>query len=425
MLLIPWKSGGGGSGISSQNVIYARGKLVYAGTNKGLFRSNDNGLRWQKLTIATGLRDSIVNALAVAPQEPQQFYLSIGQISLEYNTSNLYKSTDGGDSWKSILDSTVTEKGASVADVKVSVLNPNLVLALHRAPGPGAGNLDRIFRSTNGGLTWMDVSSNSFAISSHSVRIYLGLDRTDSARLYATGDTQFDVTFYVSESGGLTWIPKSTPNIGTSRGILSLGGDLIYLVGAWAAIYISTDGGSSWLSDNGINNSDRYLYKLAIHPDNRAIIIAATSDGLWVKNLVSGSWSRISGLPTGEYYDVFVDSTTGVIYAGGKLGLFRTSGITAVPELPNELPVRFKLFQNYPNPFNSQTVIEFEIPQRESIRLEVFNSLGQKVAVLFDGPIEPGNHKTVFNAAGLPSGLYFYRLQHSRSAITKPMLFLK
>jgi hypothetical protein len=69
------------------------------------------------------------------------------------------------------------------------------------------------------------------------------------------------------------------------------------------------------------------------------------------------------------------------------------------------------LFQNYPNPFNPATVIRFELPSPSIVTLRVFNLLGQEVAVLMKGvDLDIGIQEVEFDAGGLPSGLYLYRL---------------
>lgn len=78
----------------------------------------------------------------------------------------------------------------------------------------------------------------------------------------------------------------------------------------------------------------------------------------------------------------------------------------------------FKLAQNYPNPFNPLTNLPFNLPNRCEVSLRVYNVLGEEVATLVNGTfMEPGYHTISWNASGLPSGIYFYRLdipgQHS------------
>jgi len=74
-------------------------------------------------------------------------------------------------------------------------------------------------------------------------------------------------------------------------------------------------------------------------------------------------------------------------------------------------PTEFVLRQNFPNPFNPTTTIHFAVPRRAQVSLRVFNLLGEEVATLVEGPVEAGEQVAEFGAAGLPSGVYLYRLQ--------------
>jgi hypothetical protein len=105
-------------------------------------------------------------------------------------------------------------------------------------------------------------------------------------------------------------------------------------------------------------------------------------------------------------------------------GLVPAGMPTAVSEPP--LPVReFQLIGNYPNPFNPSTTIEFRIPARSRVSLEVFNTLGMRVATLADGIVEQGMHRVRFDAVRLSSGVYWYRLHSGKFTETRPMLLLK
>ncbi|RPH38074.1 T9SS C-terminal target domain-containing protein, partial [bacterium] len=75
------------------------------------------------------------------------------------------------------------------------------------------------------------------------------------------------------------------------------------------------------------------------------------------------------------------------------------------------LPTKVELFQNYPNPFNPATTIQYTVPRRSHVTLTVFNALGQEISRLVNSEAEAGYHDITFNAAGLASGVYFYRLQ--------------
>ena len=88
-------------------------------------------------------------------------------------------------------------------------------------------------------------------------------------------------------------------------------------------------------------------------------------------------------------------------------------------------PSKFELAQNYPNPFNPTTKIDFSVPTNSNVKLTVYNVLGQQIAVLVNGFMKSGNHTVDFNAAGLNSGLYFYKLESNGTSLVKKMMLIK
>ncbi len=88
-------------------------------------------------------------------------------------------------------------------------------------------------------------------------------------------------------------------------------------------------------------------------------------------------------------------------------------------------PGTFVVAQNYPNPFNPSTVISFGIPQQAMTDVSVFNSLGQKVATLVNEMKEAGYYNVSWNAAGMPSGMYFYHITAGTMTVTNKMILMK
>lgn len=85
----------------------------------------------------------------------------------------------------------------------------------------------------------------------------------------------------------------------------------------------------------------------------------------------------------------------------------------------------FDLMQNYPNPFNPSTTIKFRIPETEQVCLKIYNILGQQLDELINGIMNEGIHEFTFNASGLASGVYLYRLESGNKILVRKMLVLK
>jgi hypothetical protein len=98
---------------------------------------------------------------------------------------------------------------------------------------------------------------------------------------------------------------------------------------------------------------------------------------------------------------------------------------TSVEDNNAQQPLSFSLSQNYPNPFNPETTIEFRIQKSEFTRLAVYDIFGREVAVLVNEEKAAGACKASWDAAGFPSGVYFYRLSAGNSVRTKRMSLLK
>lgn len=86
-----------------------------------------------------------------------------------------------------------------------------------------------------------------------------------------------------------------------------------------------------------------------------------------------------------------------------------TTLLVGVPE--REIPTVYSLMQNYPNPFNPSTVIRYGLPERSNVRIEVYNTLGQRVDTLIDAELEAGYHQNEWYSGKAASGMYFYRIE--------------
>jgi hypothetical protein len=131
-----------------------------------------------------------------------------------------------------------------------------------------------------------------------------------------------------------------------------------------------------------------------------------------------------SGLTQGEFFKI----GAGFLYADTEAKVPEAIEFDVLPT--GELPAEFQLHQNYPNPFNPVTSILISIPQHSSARLEVYNMIGQLVAVLLDQDLAAGTHRVEWDARDVTgrdvaSGVYVYRLVAGDFSKTKTMVLLK
>lgn len=125
------------------------------------------------------------------------------------------------------------------------------------------------------------------------------------------------------------------------------------------------------------------------------------------------------GLENGRsyHYELISVSLNGDRAVVGELNATPAASAAVVTELA--------LHQNYPNPFNPETNISFDLVETGAVTLNIYNAVGQQVASLLNGTMSEGRHTVVFDATGLPSGLYFYRLTAGATTMQKKMLLLK
>ncbi len=138
-------------------------------------------------------------------------------------------------------------------------------------------------------------------------------------------------------------------------------------------------------------------------------------------------WTQVGGQP-----DTAQNTVYGQIADDGVYAAFTTAAVLGIDDDPSAdpLPYRFELSQNFPNPFNPVTMIEYSLPARSHVTIEVINILGQRVRTLVNESKSAGTHHIEWDAtddAGKPlsTGLYLYRFQAGEHVETRKMLLLK
>jgi len=119
-------------------------------------------------------------------------------------------------------------------------------------------------------------------------------------------------------------------------------------------------------------------------------------------------------------------SATGTVYID-DLQLINIVPLTSIdqPNIASNIPTEFRLDQNYPNPFNPTTHISFAVPERAYVNISLYNSLGQQVKTLISEEKMPGYYQLNFDASGLASGIYIYRMQAGHYSQIRKMILMK
>ncbi|KAF0150967.1 MAG: multiheme c-type cytochrome [Ignavibacteria bacterium] len=131
----------------------------------------------------------------------------------------------------------------------------------------------------------------------------------------------------------------------------------------------------------------------------------------------------ISGT-TLEYSCLQCHTTKDVAWAAKHAKGIHTNGITNI-EPANEIPSAYTLSQNYPNPFNPTTTIKFALPKTSNVTLSVYSVSGEFVTTLVDKEMSSGWHEVNFDATGIASGVYIYKIQADQFGFSRKMLLMK
>jgi hypothetical protein len=140
-------------------------------------------------------------------------------------------------------------------------------------------------------------------------------------------------------------------------------------------------------------------------------------------------WVKVNGVGSLNLSSASATAVVSATQEGSNRIRIEDAGETPPPP-PDEvvagvLPTDYTLEQNYPNPFNPTTKIEYAIPAGGQVRISVFNALGEEVVRLVDEEEAVGYHSVSFDASGLPSGMYTYRISAGSYTAVRKMMLLK
>ena len=352
--------------------------------NNGVYLSTNDGSDW--IAADSGLTSSIVTSFAV----------NSAGILAGTNGSGVFQSTKSGRRWVPL--------NSGLANLAISSL-------LVQGDTVFAGSSNSVFISTNSGTNWNSVDVGA------SGSIILCFALLDAKVFASTGNGIFRST-----DNGLSWEALGQLH-GENVSSFTVMGKALF-ANTENRLYRSTDEGATWSpSDSGLVNP---ITCLAV--GGNGFFAGTGKSGVYLSTNEGYSWTPVnSGLADLHITSLATDGS--FIFAGPFFGsIWRRSiseMVTAVKTDEVKLPCTSLLHQNYPNPFNPTTVIRYSLPRRSQVTLDVFNNLGQKIATLVDGEVSAGTHEARFEARGLASGVYFYRIQAGEFIQTKSLLLLK
>jgi len=436
-----------GSGIPSYETVWALAAttsgILFAGTGygteetgtyTGVWRSTDGGNTWSQMTNGFSNPYPNVVSLAVSPTD----IIFAGTAN-----NGAYRSTDGGNSWGQASNGLTNNSVTALTST-----NSNIVFAGTRGGG--------VYRSTDNGSSWETKNGGLTNLDVHS----LGVNKSSGMLFAGTAAGIFN-----SSDNGTNWSAAGLPMVTVQTLIIAADGRVF--AGSPTGVYESTDNGAHWGAVNsGLTTTD--VPALALNSEGRLFagtwgggVYRGAEVGLPIQlasfgcratgaNEVTLEWSTLSEINNygfvvqrrGEATTDFADLPSGFIpghgttnapkhytyvdrTASGKSQYYRLKQldldgtahfsepvqVTQLPSVTADVPRVFALAQNYPNPFNPETSIRFELPHRTSVRLLIFNTLGQLVSTLVDETRDAGRYEVRWNAQAVASGVYLCKME--------------
>ncbi len=390
-------------------------------TNGDILKTEDAGLNWTKVD-SNSSTSQIVTLM-----------FSDSAIGWYLSRTYLKKSIDGGNSWHQIYTGT----------------NFNNLYFVDSLNGWISGN--GVQRTTDGGLSWDMINPSASFYQIHFIDQDTGY--AVSGALYKTTD------------GGINWsiVPGAT---GTELGVVE--DSMIITMDDQGNNFITRDRGNTWISytlpvgrslkfyDQSLgyfvgNTGLIYRYYDSTYvpveltnfgfniQDDQVILTWETASelnnkGFEIQKRVTGeNWREIgfvagNGTTTIPHKYTFSDYS---LVDGSNYYKLKQIDYDGTITYSNILSVifnknyTFKLYPNHPNPFNSETTINFSLPIRSDVTLEIYNILGQKVDKVHLNNLKSGNNSINYSADNLTSGIYFYTIENRGLKITGKMLLLK
>ncbi len=368
---VAWRRVIGGDGVMTAMSPTSLDTMYGSSQNLSLYRSANRFATFSGMSVPSSARTNFVGPFAVSESNPKVIYAARDKV---------FKSVNAGVNWTATNANAVLD-GNPVIAVAISPQHSDTVFA---ATTPILSSA-KMFRTTNGGSSWTNVTGSL----PNRYLIDIAIDPVNTRNVYVTASGFGTPHLYKSTDAGATWAASSTglPDVPTSAVAVDPFNTNHVYVGNDLGVYLSTDAGGTWSSFSEGLFDATLIMDLSISRMNKSIRAVTHGNGVFERKLFT--------------------QTTSV----------RPGNMTAA---------EFRLGQNYPNPFNPSTVIPFVLPSSGQVEMEIFSSLGQRVAMPLKGEsFAAGEHSIRFDAGGLSAGTYFVRLRFNGMTQMKKMIYVK
>ncbi len=314
---------------SNPNVIYVGSgeglQRPDLSTGDGIYKAVDAGVHWTHLGLRAGQQ---IPAVIVDPRDPNRVFAAV--LGHPYGPNperGIYRSTDGGTSWTRVL---YRDENTGAFDVVFDPADSQTLFAVlwpgRQAPWeiggsfqiPGSG----LFKSTDGGTTWRELTRGLPGQADGLGRIGLATAVSRAGRLYAVVDAPKLGGLYRSDDAGESWARVNDDTRLWGRGsdfaevrVDPKNADVVYI--ANVVTWKSTDGGRTFTGFRGAPGGDDY-HRLWINPDDPRIILLASDQGAIVTVNGGDSWSSWYNQPTAQFYHVTADDAFPYRLCGGQ-----------------------------------------------------------------------------------------------------------
>lgn len=351
------------------------GKVFAALGKYGLFMSSDRGITWSHADNGVGYpANRKISAVSTTTQ---------GTLFVADANSGVYRSTNEGVDWTEVGD-TVLPPGF----IGILQFDQNELLGFFSGKG--------VYKSFDDGITWAPIYL-------FPLNMMYGFAKTREGAVLLSASLRI----HRSTDRGVTWTLVNS-SIET-RGFVSFPNEVVVAGGTKFPFLVrSTNGGLEW---QALTYMEMEACN-ALTGNNDGVLFAGTVKGIFSSNDTMSTWANITvNIPDSNIAKVFVSSSGHVFLSTERGHVYRSIGTTSIEQEEFITPDKFTLSQNYPNPFNPETVIRFALPSSGYTKGVVYDILGREVATLLNGEMPAGEHQLKFDASGLSSGVYIFRLE--------------